>query len=230
MDEQLASIMKTLSNIKTTQNKLIQSFNEQEILIKNINNCFEDVSNQIKDILDDNAELNYKVSQLKIKINNLEKNLQNASLTSETTYIKINEIADRQSRANNIILFNLPEPTNAHASINDNDQLKLILNKMELNIEPISLFRLGNPSTRARPLKITFNNIKNVLDILQAQSKLRSSDEFKKLRFSSDRTIKQREQMSFLRRELYTRLSNGERNIKIKYVKGNPVIINNSKD
>jgi len=102
---------------------------------------------------------------------------------------------------------------------------------MELNIEPIRFFRLGNPSTRARPLKITLNDTENVFNVLRAQSKIRSSDEFKELlRFSSDRTLKQREQMSTLRQELETRRSNGGNNIIIKYIKGNPVIINNSKN
>lgn len=101
---------------------------------------------------------------------------------------------------------------------------------MGLNIEPIRFFRLGNPSTRARPLKITLTNTENVFNVLRAQSKIRSLDEFKELHFSSDRTMKQREQMSTLRQELETRRSNGENNIIIKYIKGNPVIITNSKN
>lgn len=93
---------------------------------------------------------------------------------------------------------------------------------MELNFEPIKCFRLGNPYIRILPLKITFNDAKNVFDILQAQSKVRSSNEFKEIRFSSDRTIKQHEQMSKLRQELETRRNNGEQNIIIKCIRGNP--------
>lgn len=59
--------------------------------------------------------------------------VQNASSTSKTIHLDImNEIADRQSRTNNIILFNLSEPTNIPAIIADNDQLKLIVIEMEL--------------------------------------------------------------------------------------------------
>ncbi|CAI6376456.1 unnamed protein product [Macrosiphum euphorbiae] len=227
MEEQLASIISSLSEIKSTQNKLIQSFNEQNKAIKNFSTRFDNLSSQIKKLSDDNASLNGKVSQLELKIKNLE---QNALSTPKTTHLDIiNEIADRQSRTNNIILFNLPEATDPSKIKPDSERLKLIFNEMELNIEPIRFFRLGNPSTRARPLKITLNDTENVFNVLRAQSKIRSSDEFKELRFSSDRTLKQREQMSKLRQELETRRSNGENNIIIKYIKGNPVI-NNSKN
>ncbi|XP_050540505.1 uncharacterized protein LOC126905115 [Daktulosphaira vitifoliae] len=225
MEEQLASITKTLNEIKSTQNKLIQSFNDQNKTIKNFNNRFDDLLNQIKKITDENILLNNKVSQLELKIKNFE---QNTTSTSNTTHFDIiNEIADRQSRINNIILFNLPEPTETKP---DSDQIKLILDEMELKIQPVRYFRLGNPSSRTRPLKITFNDTKNVFDILRAQSKIRSSNQFKEIRFSSDRTMKQREQMSKLRQELESRRNNGEQNIIIKYIKGNPTIINNPKN
>jgi len=229
MEEQLTSIIKSLVEIKTTQSKLIQSFNDQNKTIKNFHNRFDDLSNQIKKISDnDNVLLNNKISHLELKVQNLE---QNASSIPNTTHFDIiNEIVDRQSRSNNIILFNLPEPTNVPETKPDIEQLKLIFNEMELNIEPIKFFQLGNLSTRIRPLKITFNNTKNVFNILRVQPKVRSSSEFKEIRFSSDRTIKQREQMSKLRQELETRHNNGEQNIIIKYIKGNPAIINNSKN
>jgi len=228
MEEQLESIMKSLGEIKSTQNKLIQSFNDQHKTIKSFNNRFDDLSNQIKKISDDNVLINNKISHLELKVQNLEQNA--SSIPNTTQFDIINEIADRQSRSNNIILFNLPEPTNGPQTKPDIEQLKLIFNEMELNIEPIKCFRLGNPSTRTRPLKITFNDAKNVFDILRAQSKVRSSNEFKEIRFSSDRTIKQRELMSKLRLELETRRNNGEQNIIIKYIRGNPTIVNNSKN
>lgn len=40
MEDQLASIIKSLSDIKGTQNKLIQSLNERGKTIKNFNNRF----------------------------------------------------------------------------------------------------------------------------------------------------------------------------------------------
>lgn len=68
MEEQLASIINSLSEIKTTQNKLIQSFNDQNKSLKNFSIRFDNLSSQIKNLSDDNALLNGKVSQLELKI------------------------------------------------------------------------------------------------------------------------------------------------------------------
>jgi len=211
MEEHLASIISSLSDIKTTQSKLIQSFNEQNKTTKNFSIRFDNLSSQIKKLSNDNALLNGNVSQLELKM------LYHPRKHHILIYL-INEIAYRQSRINNIILFNFPEAIDPSKIKPDSDRLKLIFNEMKLNIEPIRFFRLGNPSTQARPLKITLTDTENVFNVLRAQSKIRSSDEFKELRFSSDHTVKQREQMSILRQELETRRSNGENNIIIKYI------------
>lgn len=97
---------------------------------------------------------------------------------------------------------------------------------MKIDYNPINFNRLGKPSDRTRPFKITVTDTKNIFEKLRAQSKLRHSPDFKDLRFTSDRTIKQREQMALLRKELKARLEKGEIDIIIKYTKGNPQIIN----
>lgn len=57
---------------------------------------------------------------------------------------------------------------------------------------------------------------KNIFEILHGQSKLRHSPDFKDLRFSSDKTLKQREHMQSLRKELQSRRENSETDIIIK--------------
>jgi hypothetical protein len=97
---------------------------------------------------------------------------------------------------------------------------------MKIDFNSINFNRLGKPSDRTRPLKITLTDTKNIFETLRAQSKLRHSPDFKDLLFSSDRTIKQREQMTLLWKELESRREKCETDIIIKYVKGNPQIIN----
>jgi len=58
----------------------------------------------------ENTALNTKVSNLKNKIIEIEKNFTSTSQISELDLI--NELVERQSRAQNIILFNLPENSN----------------------------------------------------------------------------------------------------------------------
>jgi len=63
------------------------------------------------------------------------------------------------------------------------------IHEINLNTKPFRAFRIGNISTRAHQLKITLSNTKDVFDILCAQSKLRSSTEFKDVWIISDQTM-----------------------------------------
>lgn len=61
---------------------------------------------------------------------------------------------------------------------------------MELSIKPIRFFRMGDTSIQTCPLKIFFNNVKNVFDILRAESKIRSTDFFFRVRVTGHFTSK----------------------------------------
>jgi len=72
--------------------------------------------------------------------------------------------------------------------------------------------------------------LKNVFNILRVPSKIHSSNELKKIRFSSDRTIKWREKYQYYYKNLKLVETLVKKNIIVKYIKGNPIIINNSKN
>ncbi|KAL4104941.1 hypothetical protein QTP88_020217 [Uroleucon formosanum] len=213
------------SIVKTTQNKLISSVNEPNKILKNFNKRFDDLSIEITKISNENSILKTNVSKLENKLLEIE-NI--SSLSSQISEFNItNELADRQPRAQNIILYNLSEDSNnTQNSTSDGDRLKLIFNEMKIDFNPINFNRLGKLSNRTRPLKITFMDTKNIFKILRGQSKLRHFPDFKDLPFSSDKTLKQREHMQTLRKELQSRRENGEIDIIIKYIKGNSQIIN----
>ncbi|CAI6372167.1 unnamed protein product [Macrosiphum euphorbiae] len=224
MQDQLDSILKSLNEVKSTQNKMITSINEQNKTLKSFNKRFDDLSTEINKLATENSFLKTKISELENKLIQIEK----TTLTTQLDELNIlNELADRQSRAQNIILYNLTENlNNTQIPISDGDNLKLIFKEMKVDYNPINFNRLGKPSDRTRPLKITLADKKSIFETLRAQSTLRHSPDFKDIRFSSDRTIKQREQMALLRKELESRREEGETNIIIKYIKGNPQIIN----
>ena len=114
---------------------------------------------------------------------------------------------------------------NTNNKNSDNNQIKLILNELNLNYIPTKLRRLGRPTNKDRPLKVTFPEVNYTFDILRAQSKLRSSSLWSNIKIASDRTEK-REMMSNLRKKLESRRNEGEKDIIIKYIKGIPTIIN----
>lgn len=70
----------------------------------------------------------------------------------------------------------------------------------------------------------------DVFTTLRLQKKLKSSTKWSNVRFLSDRTTKQREEIGNLRKKLQQRKENGEQNIIIKYLKGTPKIENASKN
>lgn len=102
------------------------------------------------------------------------------------------EIMERNSRMNDMILFNLPETLNKDAS-SDCDQIQSILDKMYLQVKYCNASRLGvskTPSDRPGPIKVHFSNPYDVGLVLRSQRKLSSIPEHKDLRFVTDRTLK----------------------------------------
>ncbi|CAI6355129.1 unnamed protein product [Macrosiphum euphorbiae] len=153
MQDQLDSILKSLNEVKSTQNKMITSINEQNKTLKSFNKRFDDLSTEINKLATENSFLKTKISELENKLIQIEK----TTLTTQLDELNIlNELADRQSRAQNIILYNLPENlNNTQIPISDGDNLKLIFKEMKVDYNPINFNRLGKPSDRTRPLKIT---------------------------------------------------------------------------
>lgn len=137
-------------------------------------------------------------------------------------------------RANNIIVYNLPENTNQDQS-QDHDKLNNMFNNiMAANISIFSCTRLGkyneNNISKPRPIKVILRSSLEAFTVLRSQAKLRSSSDWTNIRCASDRTLQQREHMTSLRNELQRRRNNGEDNIIIKYVRGIPNIINKPKN
>lgn len=226
MEGKIDLLIKSVNEIKSTQSKLVTSVNSLSDKFASLNKKVNELSSQISSLSSDNASLKERVDIIEIKTNSLSTNpsiLNNNEL--------ISEMMDRQSRLKNILLFNLPESYHDPNSMNlDLTTVQNILNFLNVESKPSSIFRLGKPpststATKPRPLKICFYDQKSVLDIFSTQNKLKSNSLWKDLRFSSDRTKQQQEYMSQLRKDLLTRKSNGEPDLIIKYIKGTPTII-----
>lgn len=85
----------------------------------------------------------------------------NAPSPSTITNSMLREICDRNMRANNIIVFNLPETDNAEA---DRKKLNELIRKVPQLPECRSVLRLGQrKDTVPRPLRATFNSPNDAL-------------------------------------------------------------------
>lgn len=86
-------------------------------------------------------------------------------------------------RANNIIIFNLPESNNSDQSqSSDKTQINDIFNKvLNANVFICSCSRLGKITTNSpeklRPVKVVLHSSSEVLNILRLQVNLRTSSE-----------------------------------------------------
>ncbi|KAK9696250.1 hypothetical protein QE152_g32022 [Popillia japonica] len=83
--------------------------------------------------------------------------------------------------------------------------------------------RLGAATTKKpRPIRVVFTNPFVVRDILKNKSKLASIANYKEVFLKHDQTAHQRELYAKCRESLYARLSNGEKNLRIKFINGLP--------
>lgn len=144
----------------------------------------------------------------------------------------LQEIADRQKRKNNIILFNVPEqdqskPVNEQLLTENNQVMNIVKHvNPDVQLREVKSIRLGAYSpNKIRPIKLKLENENTVRQILSNSKKIRSNAAFKKVYFSSDKTKKQIEHYKKIKQELTDRLNAGESNCRIKYVNNVPRIV-----
>lgn len=225
MEEKLDTLIKSVNDLRTSNNKLVSSINSQFDKVATITNKINGHSTQLNTLSTELASLTTKVVTLEANI--ASSNTKSSTLINDNL---ISEMIDRQSRRNNVLLFNLPEALNDSINASsDATSIQNILDFLNLKSKPNSVTRLGKPSsntTKPRPIKLHFSDQKDIFELFSYQNKLKSNPTWKDLRFSSDRTKQQQEYMSHLRQELLNRQSNGEQDLIIKYIKGTPKIIN----
>ncbi|KAL4083887.1 hypothetical protein QTP88_029203 [Uroleucon formosanum] len=111
-NEILKQILGTVNELKSTQNKIISTINScresnktQEKKYVIIESKLNTLSNQLAEVISENKTLRAKIEQIEDKITTLE-TAASPGANVESVY---SEIMDRQSRAHNIIFFNIQE-------------------------------------------------------------------------------------------------------------------------
>ena len=181
------------------------------------------------------TQLSQKVNDLCCVNKTLEKELKNtgqASTPPNTTSLPpvmgvnpsaiVDEYLDRERRRNNLIVYNLEEPseqTPVERSKLDSTKLAHLF-QSEFRIGDFELtkcIRLGKVSQiRPRPVLLTIPNANVRSTILRSASSLRKTENFKNVYISPDMTVKEREEAKQLRAELRRRRSEGEHNLIIR--------------
>lgn len=146
------------------------------------------------------------------------------NLTVEPTLC---EMAEREKRAANIILFgikenNLEQNENAH-EIDLNKAVDIVKQvKRDIQKRDIKVYRLGTPAQgKVRPLRIVTASPTIAKEILRKKSMLKEENMYLK----ADQTPLQREYLKTVLKELEERKQKGEVNIRVKYINNIPKIV-----
>lgn len=137
------------------------------------------LSNQIVSVIEENKSLKLRIVQLESKLSSVE--LSQSTIHSASQENLFSEFMDRQSRANNIILFNVPEPnisTSNAVQQNDGTLINDIFNIIGVSTKPLSIHRLGKPSSKPRPVRVNMPSPSDVFQILKVKRQLVNVDKF----------------------------------------------------
>lgn len=186
------------------------------------------------DTLNKNLQsLECRVVANEVKINDLELNLGKVKdlTTPEDTIAEIN---DRTRRANNLIIFKLPESssTNLNTRVQkDTANFRKFLDFFvpELSEVDFKCHRVGKPrKDQIRPVKVIFCNSDHpraFMSSFKKEALVEIDSCFSEVSVARDRTDRERQHLNHLRIELDERLKKGEINLTIKYNNGIPSIV-----
>ncbi|XP_050503548.1 uncharacterized protein LOC126882617 [Diabrotica virgifera virgifera] len=209
---QFTILNSALTDCKTQINNLTDLVSAQS---QTISTCVADIS----DLRKENQSLNNNLKALENKVIKLES--KNVPTTSESVF---QESYERLKRSENIIITGVPESNNTEDDISKASEiLENVIPKNHFQIK--SAARLGKIDlNKPRVFRITLNSRDQVLSILKNKYKV-PKDKYPRINIISDSTPQQLQFISEVRNELTRRKDQGEENLTIKYVKGQPTIV-----
>ncbi|XP_025419025.1 uncharacterized protein LOC112689501 [Sipha flava] len=227
INDKLDKLFKVVNDMKSTQSKLITSFNayrdEKKIHDKkftDIEGKLDIITKHFNDLLNENKALKNQIEIISSKLVVLE--ARNSTPPSVNHEEILSEIIDRQARSRNLILFNVHE--NTTDSLNEIQVVSELFRQIGVTTVPLNVLRLGKISNNARPIRVTLPNQHDIFNVLKNKFKLRQSENLKHISISTDRSLGQRKYFKVVLDELNTRKAAGENDIFIKFNNNIPFI------
>lgn len=198
--------------------KDIQSINTklltQENTSTSILSRLDDLSSEIVFLKKENEDLKKDIDSLKKSKNFITSDYAPNDFSGVDI---IREIHERDSKSRNIMLFNIEE------SVSNIDSLaKELIIKLNLDANISAVTRLGKQSAKPRPIRITFDSTKSVLDVLKSKKSLSSDPSWRNAWITTDLTLYQMKFLRSLKAERDRRNSSNNGNWFIKYSRGSP--------
>lgn len=227
-------MLNELKNLSAVVNSLVQK-------VDNIKSTeLAEIKSEVKTVTSKLTSIENRLNASEKRIDDLESKVNaistspvgpNVALSPELVLAELN---DRNSRASNIIVYNLPEASannEAAAKLSDNDLLVKLISTFatHVNTSNLKTYRLGGPqSKKPRPIKVVLENPSDVNKFFSSLDTAKAKEVdplLSEISVSRDKTPREREYLSSLRTELDDRTKAGERNLTIKYKNGIPQIV-----
>jgi len=224
-ETKLEDLIKNISELKTSNAKIISSLNSHTEKINQLDKKIDDLFKNFSILMEENRNLKLKIVNIEERVLCIENNktqIQQYSFEHDA----IQELMVRQEGSNNVILFNIPDNENG-----DNlENIKNIFTALNENIKNFIIKIKSTIPDRPLPVRVCLTDQSDIFTILQTQQNLKNSTNWSNIHFSPDKIMKQRDEMANLRRTLQNRRKKGEQNLIIKYVNGIPKIVNITKN
>jgi len=233
INDKLDKLFKVVNDMKSTQSKLISSFNAYREEKKFHNKKFTDIEGKLdiitkhfNELLNENKALKNQIEIISSKLVILE--ARNSTPPSVNHEEILSEIIDHQARSRNLILFNVHE--NTTDSLSEIQVVSELFRQIGVTTVPLNVLRLGKISNNARPIRVTLPNQHDIFNVLKNKFKLRQSENLKHISISTDRSLGQRKYFKVVLDELNTRKAARENDIFIKYNYNIPSISKNCRN
>ncbi|KAJ8672016.1 hypothetical protein QAD02_003275 [Eretmocerus hayati] len=208
-NSQMLDIIRNI--IKKDSNNTISRINENtNAKIDASSISIEKVSRRLFNVENELSELGNRV-----------KILENTQFNEQTeiTEAMINEVKERPFRERNVIIFGIPESSNAQAL---NNLLAQIFADAPLEMNEVQYTRIGKPAdNKSRPVKLMLKTVEQARWVLKNQRDI--CPEY--IRCSNDKTCLQQQQLHTVMNGLEERNKNGKNEFVIKYIKNVPTVI-----
>nr|CAI5838551.1 unnamed protein product [Callosobruchus analis] len=177
-------------------------------------------------------DLKAAIVSLQNQIKSITTNNTSANVSQSQFEDIVQEVFERENRKCNVIIFGMREQEaadkNDRHALEKTDVMKVVTH-VSSSVTVNSIRRIGrydSSRTTGRPVKVTLTSPEEVHELLRKTPNLKKSDAFRKISIFADKTPRQMEHYKTIKKELEDRISNGETNIRIKYVNGTPRIVN----
>ena len=181
------------------------------------------LSSKVGNLTDQTLQLETKVNQILDSLKNLNQVSPSSCsqqdgpvLHSEVAVDLVDELADRESRKCNLIVYNLSESSTPNAEA-DKSLFTRLCSSLSLQVHITAVTRLGKKElSKTRPLRVCLDNEATKRRILSRSSQLKSKPDWENVYVNPDMTLAERNANRLLRKELRERKNRGEKNLIIR--------------